>query len=547
MLTALLLALLAAPASMGELSFEVSGSPECKQKFKEGMLALHSFMYDQAHRRFAAAVAADPGCAMARWGDAMAHSKPLWGTEDAPAARAALAAVGDESGLTAKERAYLHTARALFGEGELPARLAAWREAAERMQRDYPDDDEPALQYALSLVADNDWYRDVKRSMQGASLAMDVFARHPEHPGAAHYLIHSCDTPEHAILALPAAKRYARIAPAASHARHMPSHIFVQLGMYAESAASNEDSWAASVAEPSRPGAPKEAHGDFHSYSWLAASYFELGQRKKAEELLAGLRARIAKADVPYLRFAYASIVTMDLTHGQRKDRLDELLAPLEKPLPREAGEAESSLGCALHAPGGSKPLRPPFGLWSLLRGRLIRAEAAARAGDVPAVSAALAKAEPIYAALEAWKSVAPPGSLEVRRPYADALTALTKARASRSFAEAQRALEAVVAVPRPGPVGPAFEPLPEQFLAQALLESGNAKAALAGYDRVLTRHPNLSTALLGAARAAKAAGLAAVARDRYAALAALWARADADLPDLEEVRAGASGPSAAR
>ena len=286
---------------MGTLHFPVTGNAACKKHFNDGMLALHSFMYDRAHDHFKAAYTADPKCAMAHWGDAMAYNHPLWGEDDPVAAKKTLAQVADEKPLTAKERAFLAAARALFGDGSSKQRMSAWLGATERMYRDFPGDDEVALEHALALIANSERLSDQGRLMHAAAIGFDVIRRNPLHPGAAHYIIHACDTPDHAILALPAADRYAKIAPAASHALHMPTHIFVQLGMWDRVARSNEVAWAAS--EKDSQGKPIDKY-DWHSYSWLAAAYSELGQLKRAASLMNELAARMAKEDNSDPRFA---------------------------------------------------------------------------------------------------------------------------------------------------------------------------------------------------------------------------------------------------
>src|SRR5262249_13037625 len=148
-------------------------------------------------------------------------------------------------------------------------------------------------------------------------LSLEVFARNPDHPGAAHYIIHAFDDPDHARLALPAARRYAQIAPEAFHARHMPSHIYVHLGMWEEAARSNESSWAASQAWVTRKHLDS-GNGDFHSLSWLQAIYLELGQRGKADEVLARARAALAasKDERPWLRRTYATMVTKNVVES---------------------------------------------------------------------------------------------------------------------------------------------------------------------------------------------------------------------------------------
>src|SRR5262245_36637955 len=285
-MSSLVLALLvaAAPApDYGELDCPVTGNAECRRLFALGALQLHSFEYGAAHATFQQAVKADSGCTMARWGDAMAYSHPIWGEDQVESGRAALAPIKDEKGLTDRERAHVRAARALYGPGDVTDRLAAWLREAERNHRTFPADDELALQHALALIANSDRYANVARTLEAAAIAMDVFQRRPRHPGAAHYLIHACDTPDHAILALPAARAYARIAPAAPHARHMPSHIFVQLGMWEDVAASNAVAYKAATELGARLHLP-EGREDFHTLSWLAYANLMLGRFDRAKE-----------------------------------------------------------------------------------------------------------------------------------------------------------------------------------------------------------------------------------------------------------------------
>jgi tetratricopeptide (TPR) repeat protein len=533
--------LLATSAQMGSLSFSVSGNAACQRQFTDGMLALHSFMYDRAHERFQAAIKADVHCAMARWGDAMAYNHPVWGEDDRPAAKQALDAVLDESKLPKKERAYLATARILFGEGELRPRLHAWLDAAEAMHRDYHDDDEVALQHALSLIANSKRLTDTRVLMRAGAIALDVLARRPQHPGAAHYVIHAFDSPDHAILALPAANRYAAIAPAASHARHMPSHIFVQLGMWDRVASSNEAAWAASQADARGKSIDKY---DWHTYAWLAAAYLERGQLQRAQGLVSELRDRLKQHDHPEPRLSYALIASLDAKLAGLTD-VEDLLAPISTPLPVEPGDSSGSLGCEQHAPGGKLPGRPPFGLMSLSIGHLTRAEAAMRRGDEAGVQRALEGEPALDRAMAAWTSIAQPGYFDRRKDRRASLVAVARAVHTRREADVAAAIAALkkqIAGDDQASSGPAFETPAQQLLGELQLTFGHSKDALEAFEKVLHEHPRSSQALLGAARSAKALDDAARATGYYATLADLWSQADATLPALAEVRQGALG-----
>jgi tetratricopeptide (TPR) repeat protein len=539
-----ILVALAAATQMGQISFPVSGNAQCKQRHTAGMLAMHSFMYDRARDEFKAASKADPRCAMARWGEAMSYVHPIWGDENLPESRKALAAIVDEASLPQKERAYLETARGLFGEGDTRARFHGWRLAAERMHRDYPSDDEVALQLALALMADSDHFKDTRALMQAAALAQDVFARRPQHPGAAHYVIHAFDTPDHAILGLPAAERYAKIAPAASHALHMPSHIFVQLGMWERVQRSNVAAWAAS--EKDSAGKSIEDY-DWHTYSWLMASAIELGQHKRAGELLAALRDRLAKQDNADPRFSYSLMVHLYAAETGAWDQLDALLAPLDKALPAEPGDKPGSLGCAQHAPGGALPTRYPVGLVSLQNAAQLRAVAASVRGDEAAVKRAIDEGHRIDADMKAWSVMLPPNWMEQRAIFGDALVAIARARKTRKDADLDKAVELLGklgAKDRPYS-GPAFDSPTQQLLGDLYAACGKPAEALVAYEKMLKLRPRTSHALLGAARAAMKSAQPSKAQQYYAELAELWKNADGDLPALDEVRRAA--PSATR
>ncbi len=278
---------------LGDISFPNSGASEAQSTFLTGVRALHSFEFDKARFAFEEAQEIDPQFALAYWGQAMSDNHPLWRQQDIDAASAALSRLAPDfegrlsKAPTEKEKAFLTAVETLyFSPGDKLQRDFAYAEHMARMHDRWPDDHEVSIFYALSLLG------TVRRGDQGfrrqalaASISQAVFAENENHPGAAHFIIHSFDDPDHAILALPAAKVYADIAPAAAHALHMPSHIFVQLGMWQKVVDSNVESYAAAVAVNKKYGLP-EGRSDFHALSWLAYANFMLGHYDRAEENL---------------------------------------------------------------------------------------------------------------------------------------------------------------------------------------------------------------------------------------------------------------------
>jgi hypothetical protein len=532
-----------ADAPLGDLDFPVTGNADCQRHFRDGMLAMHSFLYDQAEESFAAALAADPRCAMAAWGKAMSHDHGVWNERDAAKGRAALGAVIDEAALTAKERAYLATARAAFAKESSKEAHRAWLEGAAAMHRDYPDDDEVALQYALALISVFGYKRDhVREQMEAGAIALGVLARRPHHPGAAHYVIHAFDNRAHAVLALPAAETYARIAPSASHALHMPSHTFVNLGMWREVVPSNEQAYAASVAwETSRGHTPSKY--DWHSYSWLVAAHLELGQYAAASKLLEEPRRDLAAAkdDSGQLRGAYMGMVWDYVSQTGRWSEVEAAVAPVFAKAFDEGSESAGHV-CAQHAPGGGGEVRWPVVIDSRMWAEQLRAEAALRTGDAAAALARVADLKALRAEMAPWKSMIPPTFDAQWDAYAALVTARAHAGPKPSPDAEKKILAAFEKLEAFGgdeePSGPSFDLTMHELVGERLLADGKAKEALAKYERDLDERPNRAIALLGAARAAKAVGDGAKARDYYAALAEQWRDADEGGAALAEVRA---------
>ena len=298
---------------LGRIDFPTSGTPAAQERFIRGVLLLHSFEYDDAAEEFRAAEKAEPGFAMAYWGEAMTKNHPLWMDRDAEGARKILSALGAtrEARLakapTAREKGYLDAVETLFADGEKAERDAAYSEAMRRLHEAFPADLEAQCFYALALLGSCERDRDYAVYMKGAALAEEVFAKNPLHPGAVHYLIHSYDDPVHAPLGLRPARVYAKIAPAAAHALHMPSHIFLASGMWDDVVASNEASFAAADARVERKHLSVDER-NFHALFWLEYAYLQKGRVADARKLLATMEADARKSGSGRTRSSFGAM-----------------------------------------------------------------------------------------------------------------------------------------------------------------------------------------------------------------------------------------------
>ena len=280
---------------VGDVSFENSGAREAQRDFLLGLALLHSFEYPDARERFRAAQEIDPGFVMAYWGEAMAWNYPLWYEQDAKAAREILRRLAPTPAerlamaASEREREWLGAVETLYGEGDKQSRDDAYERAMARIHQRWPDDPEAGAFYALAILGTAHEGRDHATYMRAAAIAQNVFQSYPEHPGAAHYLIHSFDDPVHAPLGLPAARTYSRIAPDADHAQHMTSHIFLALGMWDDVVLANET--ADGVVDRARAAAEREPSFCGHYNEWLLYGYLMEERNRDAYSLLLGCHA----------------------------------------------------------------------------------------------------------------------------------------------------------------------------------------------------------------------------------------------------------------
>jgi hypothetical protein len=291
---------------VGDVAFENSGAPSAQSAFLFGLAQLHNFEYDDAARAFREAQTIDPAFAMAYWGEALTKNHPVWMEQDLGGARRVLERLGSNTAeriakaKTERERAYLRAIDVLYGAGDKRARDRAYLVEMRRIHATYPADVDATAFYALALLGSAHDGRDTAIYMQAAAVLEEAFATRPDHPGLAHYLIHSYDDPAHAPLGLRAARRYSAIASSAPHALHMTSHIYLAAGMWEEVVAANEQATSIGAARARAVGRTPPGCG--HTNMWLMYGYLQQGRPEAARKVLDACRESATGANGLALR-----------------------------------------------------------------------------------------------------------------------------------------------------------------------------------------------------------------------------------------------------
>jgi tetratricopeptide (TPR) repeat protein len=292
---------------LGELTFEVTGSDEAKKIFKKGHLLLHSFEYQDATEAFQEAQKIDPNFAMAYWGEAMTYNHSIWQEQDYEKGKATLQKLGEtpearvEKAQTELEKDFIRSIEVLYGAGTKATRDRAYADFMGGLYERYPDNHEVASFYALALLGSVTVGRSDEVYQQSARISEKILKENPNHPGALHYFIHANDDPYHASTAVQVANEYAVVAPDAAHALHMPTHIYLAMGMWDKVVSSNEVSWQASVTRKERKNLGNDAYG-YHSYHWLQYAYLQQGRLEEARKTLDDMISYCSELSSPRAR-----------------------------------------------------------------------------------------------------------------------------------------------------------------------------------------------------------------------------------------------------
>ena len=492
--------------TLGKVSFPTSCDPAVQAQFERGVALLHSFWFPEGLKAFTAVAERDPGCGMAWWGIAINRLLNPFNGEAAPAfvkeGQAAIEKARAIGAKTQRERDYIEAAALLYtdvGAKRWRERAIAYEEAMARVVERYPSDVEAKVFYALALNFAADLTdQSYARPLKAAQLLEPLLTTYPEHPGVAHFLIHSYDFPPLAEKGLAAARRYASIAPSAAHALHMPSHIFTRVGAWDDSAATNRRSEDTAGAESSGDEA-------LHAIDYQVYAYLQMARDADA-------RRAIERGEDHAARFAFY----------RPAGPFGHAAAPARYALERSDWKSAAQL-----------PVKPTKILYANAITHFARAIGLARSGSAEAAKPEIARLAELREALAGntyWKD-----QVHIQELGAAAWAALAEGRrgdALRLMREAADKESATEKAPiSPGPILPARE-----LLGDMLLEVGEPAAALKEYEASQAREPNRFRGWYGAATAAAKSGDSTKAKAYYGKLAALAQRGD-DRPELKQAR----------
>jgi tetratricopeptide (TPR) repeat protein len=496
---------------LGTVSFPTSCAPGVQKSFERGLALLHSFEYEEAENQFKEVAGKDPACAMAYWGRAMSSYHQLWerpGKDELKRGAELLEKAAALKPKTGRERDFIEALAVFYRDGEKldhKDRANAYAAAMEGVYRRNPDDREAGVFYALALLGSGpDRDPDLANAKKAVAILNKLFDEQPDHPGIAHYIIHACDNPAMANLGLPAARKYAAIAPSSAHAVHMPSHIFARVGLWQDDIHSNQA--ALQVADKMASMHLHTYHHRMHSMDYLQYAYLQIGDDQKAKgqmDALAAFHKEDIEADY---RNYYDSEVTgfaarYAIERRQWKEALDL------KPVPGAVPNVEVETWWA-HA---------------LAAGHLHNAAAG---------QDALAHYERLLDAVRKGPVAYMANRLKNEHDQTQAWAAF----AAGKTEEALRLMRGVA--DQQDKVGKEESALPaREMLADMLLESNRPEEALKEYETSLKTDPNRFNGLYGAARAAEMARQKEKATGYYAQLIKNCEGSHSDRKELEQAR----------
>jgi hypothetical protein len=493
---------------LGAVHFATSCNAEAQKEFDRAVALLHSFQFNRAIQGFNAALKMDPACGIAHWGIALSQwSNPFAaGMKDNSQLQAGRESAerGKAAGVkTKRERAYIAAVACLYSNFESTpeqARLLAYRDAMEVLASKYSGDQEAQIFYALALAAaEEPTDKTYAARLKAGAILEKLFREEPDHPGLAHYIIHTYDVPPLAGKALVAARRYSDIAPDAPHALHMPSHTFTRVGYWQNSIDSNRAAAAASR----REGQTAE---ELHASDYQVYAYLQTAQDEAARKVLEAL---------PEIASRFDPKVVVSGAAGPDAGYFALAAIPARYAVERRDWQRATEL----------QPRETPFPYTDAITW-FARGIAAARLHDAAKAQASVAALQDIRARLEKAKEGYWAGQAEIQRLEVNAWSSLAEGHKDLALTMMKSAAEMEDATDKkaitPGPLAPARE-----LFGEMLLEINQPAQALEQFEATLKKEPNRFRALHGAARAAQLSGNHEASRKYFAELLKVCERAD--------------------
>ena len=488
---------------LGHVHFVTSCNEVAQRRFDRAMRYQHSFWYSEAKDLFEQVAKADPTCGMASWGIAMTLLHNPHGPIPKPNLAPGLAAIQKAKAVGAKterERDYIDALTFMYADYDKlthTQRIHAYLQAMEKLAAKYPNDDEAQIFYAITLnTSASPADKTYAQQKKGAAILEPIWKRQPNHPGIAHYLIHLYDYPALAKNGLPAAELYAKIAPAAPHAQHMPSHIFTRVGYWKESIASNVASVKAAKAD-------KEYSDQLHGEDYLVYAYLQLGDDKSARTVIDDMNATTgANVNVRGVSFALAA-------------------SPARYMIERRDWKGAA----ALEVHPSPFPFVPAITHFA-------RALGAARSGQPDAAKPDIAKLAELRDKLRAAKDNYWAGLVDIQRQIAVAWVLDAEGKSDEALKTMSAAADAEDKTDK-SPVTPGWIIPARELYGDMLLKHGKAKDALAAFEATKAKEPNRFNGYLGAAEAAQKVGDMAKVKDNYVKLVALAGDGESDRPEV--------------
>ena len=477
---------------VGSVQFATSCSKTDAVSFNRSVALLHSFQYEQARAAFTEISERDPSCAMAQWGIAMSHYHGLWRNGDTQAGRLAVKKAQEiaasNAATTSREKAYINALAEVYaGDGKDSSYDRAFEKKMAELQAAYPDDTEAAIFHAITLaITAPKTDKTFANQRHCGEILEPLFQKQPHHPGIAHYIIHCYDNAVLAEKGLPAARLYAKIAPASAHANHMPSHLFTRVGSWDESIASNIKSAQLATADEATSKNGEARDQRLHAMDYLEYAYLQSGRVKQAMAVLDEMNA-------------LPPISRLTLTG-------DYALAAIPARAAIELGNWQQA--GTLTARKGAVPWAEAI-TWAAI------GEGSARAGNLEQAANAEQTLAALRDATSKLNNVYWANQIEVQRREVAAWMAEKKGNKTDAFSKMRSAVELEESMDKdavtPGAVTPAREMLAELFSVE-----NQPKESLAEYEAVLKVAPNRFNAVYGAARAAEASGNSEIAKRYY-------------------------------